>query len=329
VSVPRPALVTGATGLLGQWLVRALVDRGTPVVCLVYEPDRTGDWTRIRLPEAALAVSGDVRDGALTESLLREHDIGDVYHLAAQAIVGVAADDPATTFDVNIRGTWELVDACRRIPSVRAVVVASSDKAYGDADGRPYTEDDPLLASNPYDASKAGADMVARSYAHSYGMPLAVTRCGNLYGGGDLNWSRLVPGTIRSVIADERPIIRSDGTFVRDYLYVKDAAAGYLRVAEGLGRDEIAPGTAFNLATGDGIEALRLAERIVELMGSDLACDVRDEATGEIREQRLDAGRARAQLGWAPSTMLDDALVQTISWYREFLSQSTAAGRPR
>jgi CDP-glucose 4,6-dehydratase len=324
---PLPALVTGATGLLGQWLTRALVARGSRVVCLVYEPDRQGEWARLSPPADAIQVPGDVRDGSAISRVLGEHGIGVVYHLAAQAIVGLAADDPATTFDVNVRGTWELLEACRQSPTVRAVVVASSDKAYGDAGGRLYTEDTPLLAKNPYDASKACADLIARSYAASYGLPVAVTRCGNLYGGGDLNWSRLVPGTIRSVIAGERPVIRSDGTFVRDYLYAEDAADAYLRVADGLVNSTVPAGDAFNIATGEGVEALELARRIVTIMDADLECDVRDEAHGEIREQRLDASRVASDLGWAPNTSLDTGLTNTIAWYREFLGDpSRGAG---
>lgn len=317
---PLSSLVTGATGLLGQWLVRALVERGSPVTCLVYEPDRQGDWARLSLPAGVAEVTGDIRDGALVRRLLAEHEIGAVYHLAAQAIVGLAADDPTTTFDVNVHGTWEVLEACRQSPGVRAVVVASSDKAYGDAGGRPYTEDTPLTPTNPYDVSKACADLIARSYADAYRLPLAVTRCGNLYGGGDLNWSRLVPGTIRSVLAGERPVIRSDGTFVRDYLYVEDAVDAYLRVADAIVDGTADPGSAFNAAAGDDVQALALAQRIVELMGSDLECDVRNEARGEIREQRLDASRVRTELGWTPATSLDEGLTRTIAWYRRFVT---------
>ncbi len=323
-----PALVTGATGLLGQWLVRALVERGEPVVAMVYELDRQGEWARLALPAGAVETPGDVRDRSQLARLLDEHHIGVVYHLAAQAIVGEAAENPATTFDVNVRGTWELLEACRGAASVPAVVVASSDKSYGDAGGRPYTEDSPLLARNPYDVSKACADLIARSYAETYDVPLAVTRCGNLFGGGDLNWSRLVPGTIRSVLAGQRPVIRSDGHYVRDYLYVEDAVDAYLRLADALRGGTVPRGSAFNLATGTAVEALDVAQRIVRLMGSGLECEVRDEAAGEIREQRLDATLAREQLGWVPTTPLDEGLQRTITWYRRFLSEErTSATR--
>src|SRR5215213_3199839 len=228
----RPTLVTGATGLLGGWLVRRLLQAEAQVVCLVRDWAPQSEFVRGRLIDRVNVVNGDVRSQSLLERVLGEYEIDTVIHLAAQTIVGIANRNPVSTFKSNIGGTWALLEACRRSPTVKQIVVASSDKAYGEHKQLPYTEDAPLVARHPYDVSKSCADLIAQSYAATFNLPLAITRCGNLYGGGDLNWSRIVPGTIRSVLRGQRPIIRSDGNFIRDYFYVEDGAAVYMLLAE-------------------------------------------------------------------------------------------------
>jgi CDP-glucose 4,6-dehydratase len=315
----RPILLTGATGLVGGWVVRRLVDLGADVVCLVRDWVPQAELVRSRLVERVKVVRGDVVDGTLLERALGEYEIDTVIHLAAQTIVGIANRNPVSTFETNVRGTWALLEACRRSPAVKQIVVASSDKAYGEQRELPYTEEAPLLARHPYDVSKACADMIAQAYAASYALPVVVSRCGNFYGGGDLNWNRLVPGTIRSVLRGERPVIRSDGEYVRDYFYVEDGAAAYTLLAERLAANRDLQGRAFNFSNETQVTVLEVVRRILRLMGSDLTADVRDEATNEIRRQFLNAAPARTELGWRPLFTLDEGLRRTIAWYRDFL----------
>lgn len=317
----RPTLVTGATGLVGSWLVKKLVQAGADVTCLVRdwvpqsEMMRSGPLDRIRI------VRGDVRDQAELERVLGEHEIDTVLHLAAQTIVGIANRNPVSTFETNIAGTWALLEAARRSPAVRQIVIASSDKAYGEHATLPYREDAPLAGRHPYDASKACADMVAQSYAQAWKTPLVITRCGNFFGGGDLNWNRIVPGTIRSVVRKEAPVIRSDGLYTRDYFYVEDGAAAYMLVAERLAEDRSLIGEAFNFSNESQINVRDLVGRILALMRSDLVPEIRNAATNEIRHQYLSAAKARSVLGWAPGFTLDEGLKRTIGWYREFLAE--------
>lgn len=316
----RPTLVTGATGLVGGWLVRRLLDRGAEVVCLVRDWVPQSQFIRGRLVDRVKTVRGDVRDQAALERVLGEHEVVTVFHLAAQAIVGIANRNPVSTFETNIQGTWALLEACRRSPGVKQVVLASSDKAYGDQEHLPYDEETPLQGAHPYDVSKSCADLIAHSYAVSYGLPVTITRCGNFYGGGDLNWNRIVPGTIRSVLRGQRPVIRSDGRFVRDYFYVEDGANAYMTLAEALAaRPELA-GEAFNFSNELQVTVLELADRILQLMGSPLEPDVRNEASNEIIHQYLSAAKARRMLDWSPLFELDQALAATIDWYKEFLA---------
>ncbi|MBK8979804.1 MAG: GDP-mannose 4,6-dehydratase [Planctomycetes bacterium] len=313
----RNVFVTGATGLLGSWLTRALLDRGARVTGLV----------RDRVPASLLVTSGDfdrvqVVHGALEDhfTVLRavnEHEIDTVFHLGAQTIVGTANRSVLSTFESNVRGTWSLLEACRATAGlVRRIVFASSDKAYGAHDRLPYTEDLPLAGTFPYDASKACAELIARSYFHTFGVPVATTRCGNLFGGGDLNFNRLVPGTIRAALLGERPVVRSDGRFVRDYFYVEDAVAAYLLLAERLEAQQLA-GEAFNFGTEQPLTVLAVVEQILARTGrADLTPDIRDEVSHEIRAQYLDCGKAHRVLGWQPAFTFADGLDRTIAWYR-------------
>ena len=315
----RPTLVTGATGLIGGWLVRRLVEQGSDVVCLVRDWVPQSELARNGLLETVKVVRGDVRDQSLLERTLGEYEIDTVLHLAAQTIVGIANRNPVSTLETNVGGTWALLEACRRSPLVKQIVVASSDKAYGDHDKLPYSESSPLQGRHPYDVSKSCADLIAQSYATTYDLPVAITRCGNFYGGGDLNWNRLVPGTIRSVIRGERPVIRSDGQYVRDYFYAEDGAAANMILAEALATHPELRGQAFNFSNETQVTVLELVDRLLALMDSTLEPDIRNEATNEIRHQYLDATRAREALQWKPEFTLDEGLRRTIDWYKAFL----------
>ncbi len=322
----RPVLVTGATGLVGGWVVRRLLGLGADVVCLVRDWVPGSELVRAGLLERVRVVRGDVRRQVLLERTLGEYEIDTVIHLAAQTIVGVANRNPVSTLDVNIRGTWALLEACRRSPAVKAIVTASSDKAYGDQPVLPYTEAAPLQGTHPYDVSKSCADLIAHAYAVTYRLPVAVTRCGNFFGGGDLNWSRVVPGTIRAVLRGQRPVIRSDGRYVRDYFYVEDGAAAYTLLARRLGERPVLAGEAFNFSYEQQLTVLELVERILALMGSRLAPDVRDEASHEIRCQMLDSAKARERLNWSPAFTLDAGLQATIAWYTRYFAEGSVGG---
>lgn len=315
-----PTFVTGATGLVGTWLVKSLQGAGANVVCLVRDWVPQSELVRSRLIEQVKVVRGDVRDQVLLERALGEYEIVTVIHLAAQTIVGIANRNPISTFETNIQGTWALLEACRRTPTIQQIVLASSDKAYGDQENLPYDENTPLQGQHPYDVSKSCADLIAHTYAKSYNLPVVVTRCGNFYGGGDLNWNRIVPGTIRSVLRGERPIIRSDGRYIRDYFYVKDGAATYMLLAEKLAANPNLRGEAFNFSNELQVTVLELVEKILKLMDSSLEPLVLNHANNEILHQYLSASKAREVLGWSPTYALDQALAETIEWYREFLA---------
>ncbi len=315
----RPTLVTGATGLLGSWLVRRLLDAGADIVCLVRDWVPQSELVRSGLIEQTKVVRGDICDQPLLERILGEYETDTVFHLAAQTIVSIANRNPVSTFETNIQGTWSLLEACRRSPRVKQIVVASSDKAYGDQEELPYDETTPLQGQHPYDVSKSCADLIAHMYAVTYDLPVAITRCGNFYGGGDLNWNRIIPGTIRSVLRDQRPIIRSDGNYVRDYFYIEDGAAAYMLLAEKLADQPVLRGQAFNFSNETQITVLELVQHILALMGSDLQPDIRNEVSNEIRRQYLSAVKAHQMLGWTPHFTLDHGLELTIRWYREFL----------
>jgi CDP-glucose 4,6-dehydratase len=315
----RPVFVTGATGLVGGWLVRRLLEAKADLVCLVRDWVPQSELVRQGLLERIKAVRGDVSDRALLERTLGEYEIDTVIHLAAQTIVGIANRNPISTFDTNIAGTWALLEACRRSPSVKQIVIASSDKAYGDHEVLPYSEDAPLQGRHPYDVSKSCADLIAQSYATTYDLPVAITRCGNFYGGGDLNWNRIVPGTIRSALRDQQPVIRSDGLHIRDYFYAEDGAVVNMVLAEALAANPDLRGQAFNFSNEIQVTVLELVERLLALMNSDLKPDVRNEASNEIRHQYLSAAKARERLNWQPLYTLDEGLRRTIDWYKAFL----------
>ncbi len=315
----RSVFVTGGTGLLGSWLVAQLMDNGANVVCLVRDWVPQSELVRSRRIEQVKTVRGDVCDRDLIERALGEYEVEVVFHVAAQAIVGIANRNPVSTFTTNIAGTWSVLEACRRSPKVSSVVVASSDKAYGAHEQLPYSETMPLQGRHPYDVSKSCADMIAQTYAATYNMPVAITRCGNFYGGGDLNWNRVVPGTIRSILRGERPVIRSDGEFVRDYFYIQDGASAYMLLAERVASNLALRGEAFNFSNESQISVRELVELILRKTNSSLRPEILNQASNEIRHQFLSAEKARTVLNWRPEFTLDEGLDRTIAWYRDFL----------
>lgn len=317
----RPTLVTGASGLVGGWLVRRLVEAGADVVCLVRDWVPQSELVSSKLIDRVKTARGDLRDQRVLERVLGEYEVDTVLHLAAQTIVPIANRNPVSTFETNVAGTWALLEACRRSPAVKQIVVASSDKSYGEQEHLPYDETMPLAGRHPYDVSKSAGDLIAQSYAATYGLPVVITRCGNFFGGGDLNWSRIVPGAIRSVLRGKRPVIRSDGEFVRDYFYVEDGAAAYTLAAERLAADRDLAGDAFNFSNEQPINVIDLTRHILKLMDSDLEPDIRNEASNEIRCQYLSAAKAREKLGWQPLFQMDEGLRKTIDWYRGFFGE--------
>lgn len=318
----RNVLVTGASGLLGSWLTQRLVAEGAQVTVLLRDTVPRSHLVHSGTVKAVNVVRAELEDYASIERTLNEYGIDTVFHLGAQTIVGTAHRSPLSTFEANIRGTYHLLEACRvHSGLVRAVVVASSDKAYGEQTKLPYLEDMPLLGRQPYAASKACTDLLAQSYIHTYNLPAAIVRCGNIFGGGDLHWNRIVPGTIRSCLLGERPQIRSNGKMLRDYVYVHDVVSAYLCVAERLGEAKV-KGTAFNIASEKPSTVLDIVGHIQQLMGcTHLRPEIHDRAEGEIRNQYLSAQRARRILKWRPRYSLDAALSETIAWYRDFLAE--------
>ncbi len=317
----RPVFITGCAGFLGSWLTSALVEAGANVVGLVRDRVPFSLLRRSGYLDRITVVRGDVTDYELVERVLNEYEIDAVFHLAAQTIVPIANRAPLSTFETNVKGTWTVLEAARRSPTVARVAIASSDKAYGAHETLPYVEDAPLLGCHPYDVSKACADLIARTYFATYGLPVAVTRCANLYGGGDLNWNRIVPGTMRSLIRGERPLIRSDGTLQRDYLYVQDAVHAYMTLAEHLDTDEV-KGEAFNFGMDKPTSVLEMVQAIVAVSDRpDLEPVVLNDAPNEIPTQYMDSSKAHRLLDWAPGHSLEEGLGETFEWYREFLSQ--------
>jgi CDP-glucose 4,6-dehydratase len=319
----KKVFVTGATGFIGGNLTRELLNQGAQVVTIMRDDLPTNTLRMLGIFDQVTIVRGDLADIQLLSRTLNEYGISFCFHLAAQALVGVAASGPLDTFETNIRGTYNLLEACRGSKYLKGVVVASTDKAYGVHQELPYNEDMPLLGLYPYDASKACADILTRSYSLTYGLPAAVTRNANIYGPGDMNFSRLIPDAIRSALLNRALEIRSDGLMERDFMYVDDAINGYLLLAESLSRPEIA-GQAFNFGTQQPISVLDLCVKIQNISGSDLAPRVLNTAKYEIPKQFLDTGKARRLLGWNLKHTLEDGLKKSIHWYRELYDRSPA-----
>lgn len=311
-------LITGATGIVGYWLTAYLQSIGADVTIYMRDFVHRSALLTSGLFSQVNIVLGQLEDYVNIERTLNEYEIHTVFHLGAQTIVETAHNSPLGTFNANIRGTWNVLEACRTSKWVKKIVIASSDKAYGASDQLPYTEDMPLAGEHPYDVSKSCADLIAQAYAKTYDMPIGIARCGNIYGGNDLNFNRIIPGTIQSLIHDLRPVIRSDGTFKRDYLYVKDVVSAYVAIAENLDRTEI-KGKSFNFGNNAPLTVLQIVSRIQRLMGKDtLKPILLKSAQGEISEQYLKSTKAATLLRWKPLYSLEQGLVETIAWYTEF-----------
>jgi CDP-glucose 4,6-dehydratase len=317
----KSVLVTGCTGLLGSWMCKELISRNANVVGLVR------DW----VPKSVLindeyinkmnVVRGDITDFQTMERVINEYEVEVVFHLAAQTIVEIANRNPLSTFETNIKGTWNILEACRRAPTVKKIIVASSDKAYGDQPVLPYNEDMPLQGTHPYDVSKSCTDLIAKTYHTTYGTPVCITRCGNFYGGGDLNFNRIIPGTIRSILKGGQPVIRSDGSYIRDYFYVEDGVNAYLHLAEKMDDKNIL-GEAFNFSNEIQVSVLELVQKIICLLGNEeIKPKVLGTAKNEIIHQSLSAEKARNMLEWKPMYTLDEGLERTIKWYQNFLKE--------
>lgn len=315
----RRIFITGASGLVGGWLIHKLLENQADVVILLRDWIPGSNLITSKLLEKVKIVRGDLSNPKSLERILAEYETQSVIHLAAQTIVPIANNNPLSTFESNIAGTWNLLEACRSIKTIQSIVVASSDKAYGDPLILPYTEDMPLNAIYPYDVSKACSDMISVSYAKTFNMPISITRCGNFFGGGDLNWNRIIPGTIRSIIRGQAPIIRSDGTLIRDYIYVEDAVSAYIALSKALSLDVNLKGEAFNFSNETQINVLDLTNIIINILGSNLKPIVQGNNHGEIKAQYLDSTKARNILNWRPKYGLEEGLEKTVLWYKNYL----------
>lgn len=317
----RTVFVTGASGIVGSWLVRSLLGAGVNIVALIRDEDPRSELIRSGDDRRIVRLHGSLEDLGVVERALVQYEVNVVFHLGAQTQVRHAQRQPLATLEANVRGTYNLLEAARRAARpIEAVVIASSDKAYGETVSLPYTENHPLAGRNIYDASKSAADLIATSYGISYGLPIGIARCANIYGGGDLNWDRLVPGTIRSLLRGEPPVVRSDGTLQRDYLYVDDAVTAYLALGKALmeGRER---GEAFNFGNGEPVAVLDLVNEVGRAVGrADLAPVIQSDAPNEIPAQWLDSSKARTRLDWAPAFSLADGLSRTVDWYRQALA---------
>lgn len=317
----KNVFVTGATGFLGSWLTKALLEKGASVVALIRDEEQESNFYRFRCDNLATLVRGDLVNFFVLERILNEYEIDTCFHLAAQPIVTTANRSPLSTFESNIKGSWNLLEAARRSQLLKRLIIASSDKAYGESAALPYREDLPMGGSHPYDVSKSCVDLLAQAYAKTYKVPLAISRCGNFYGGGDLHWNRIVPGTFRSLIRGERPVIRTDGTLIRDYFYIEDVVSAYLALGENLDRPEI-QGQAFNFGTETPISVINLVRKMLVVSSrADLEPTVLNQWSNEIQAQYLSCEKAKKILGWQPRFSLEKGLKATWDWYREFFGK--------
>ncbi len=316
----KRVFVTGATGLVGSWLVKALLEKQAYVVLLIRDSDPQSELIRSQIIQQTTVVNGELENLSSIERAINEHEIDTVFHLGAQTIVGTALRNPLPTFEANIRGTYHLLECCRlHWPLIKRIVIASSDKAYGTSPQLPYTEDMPLRGEHPYDVSKSCTDLIALSYFHTYKLPIGIARCGNIYGGGDLNWSRIIPGTIKSLYEGRSPEIRSDGLFTRDYIYVRDVVEAYLQLAQNLDHINIA-GEAFNFGPNRPYNVLELVQILQNLMNcAHLKPFILNQAKAEIKDQTLCSKKAQRLLNWAPKYSLEQGLNETIYWYKSYL----------
>lgn len=317
----KKVAVTGATGIVGSWLVKDLLAKGANISALIYERNNTSELIRSGDIQEIVCIDGDLRNIEDIQRMLDANNAEYIFHLGAQTIVGEALQDPLDTFESNIMGTWNLMEAVRIRPDLKGVLVASSDKAYGTTERLPYNENTPLRGEGPYDVSKSCTDLIASSYFKTFRVPIVIARCGNIYGGGDVNWSRIVPGTIRSLLNNEQPVIRSNGKFLRDYIYVQDAVSAYLHMAEAIAKSSAA-GEAFNFSRQEPISVLDIYSSICHAtVGHFVEPLILDLAKHEIIDQHLDSAKARSQIGWESKYTLSDGLALTVDWYRTYFKE--------
>jgi len=316
----KNVFITGCTGLLGSWLTKKLVEQEANVVGLIRDlvPKSNLNWSGFN--EKITTVRGELEDYFLLERTINEYEIDSVFHLGAQTIVTIANRNPISTFNTNIKGTWNLLEACRRSPPVEKIIFASSDKAYGAQEKLPYNEDTPLEGRHPYDVSKTCADLICRSYYETYDLPVCITRCGNFYGGGDLNFNRIVPGTIRSILRNQRPIIRSDGSMIRDYFYIEDGVGAYLTLAENMDNPKI-HGNGFNFSNEEPLDVIGIVNKVLQVMGSELEPLILNQASNEIESQYLSSEKAKSLLNWKPLYSMEEGLEKTVDWYKNIFKK--------
>ena len=319
----KNVLITGCSGFLGSWLSQYLVTLKANVVGIIRDVVPKSRLFTEKIVDSITIVNGNIENYDLLERTINEYEIEIVFHLAAQTIVRIANRNPLSTFNSNIKGTWNILETCRKNPTVKQVVVASSDKAYGEQDALPYSENAPLIGTHPYDVSKSCADLISYAYFKSYNLPVCTTRCGNFYGGGDLNFNRIVPGTIRSIIRKEAPIIRSDGKLKRDYIYIEDAVSAYILLAERMSENPEIIGEAFNFSCENPISVLDLVNLILNLTNkNNLKPKILNKASNEIPNQFLCAKKAHELLNWRPKYSLEEGLKKTIKWYENFFKNT-------
>lgn len=316
----KNVLVTGGSGFLGSYVIEKLIAKKANIIAIIRDQLPKSRLFYENLVENITIVNGDISDYRLVERTLNEYEIEVVFHLAAQTIVQIANRAPISTFESNIKGSWNILEVCRNIDTVKRIIVASSDKAYGEKEELPYYETDPLKAKHPYDLSKAITDLLAQGYYTTYGLPIGITRCGNLYGGGDLNFNRIVPQTIRSIIYNQNPEIRSDGTFLRDYFYVEDAANSYIMFAENLLEKNL-EGEVFNFGTGKPVSVLKLVELLLKISNKEeLKPKINNTAKDEIKDQYLDCSKASKIFNWKPTHTLEMGLRKSFEWYKRWFN---------
>ena len=317
----KSVLVTGATGLVGSWLVNELLKEGASVTALVLDIDPSSQLIRSGDMEKISVVNGNLNNYQDVTRAMFTNECATVIHLGAQTIVGTALLDPLSTFESNIKGSWNLLEAVRQSKGlVKSVVVASSDKAYGESENLPYTEEQALHGDGPYDVSKSCTDLLAQSYGNTYNLPITIARCGNIYGGGDLNWSRIVPGTIRDLVAGRQPVLRSDGTFVRDYVHVEDVVSGYLKLAE-VSQSKNINGEAYNFSRDEPLNVMELYKQIcLATLGKFVEPRILNTAKSEIKDQHLNSAKAKNALGWSSQVSLESGLARTVTWYKQYLA---------
>jgi CDP-glucose 4,6-dehydratase len=318
----KTVFVTGASGLLGPWLLEELLSFDANIVALVRDRVPDSLFFTSNLHQKVTTVQGDLLDLELLQRVLNEFNVDTVFHLGAQPIVGIANRSPLSTFKSNIEGTWNILEACRLSPWVKKVIVASSDKAYGEHKILPYKETAPLQGKHPYDVSKSCTDLIAQSYFHTYKLPVCITRCGNFFGGGDLHFNRIVPGTIKAILENKQPTIRSNGLFIRDYIYVKDVAHAYITLAEQMHREEIL-GESFNFSTDTPLNVIEVVEKMLSIMNKKaLLPIIKNNACNEIPEQHLSSEKARRLLDWKPKYGIEEGLKETAEWYQNYFLET-------